>query len=424
MVKAALYTPANRRLQYIAVLQRVKMKLLLFFINILLFLSLSENSILEATCGIQTVPKHHHRVRRIIGGIDAEPGSWPWVVNIQMPTKNGYGYVTVCGGTILDNLWVLTAAHCLYKLQSYTNLARIVLGANRASQLGPDTQIRAIEEFIRHEHFEYETKKNDIALIRLNKPIEFNDYIQPGCLPPQSSNVSEMDDCHIVGWGVLQEEHYTLPSKTLKEARVEIINAKLCNDSNWYNGTIYDYNICAGYEQGGSDICQGDSGGPLMCKKERAALYYVFGVVSWGGICGKWHQNGVYTSVQHFEQWILNKINSSQGTTDDNKEKTSEETTKSYNEDTESKLAKINDILSDENTEYKTNRRKSVLKIRAARGKFNNMETSSRKITTGTMQQENTHSGWLASHAPSQLVFQVKAYILLIACLILMFLCL
>ncbi|XP_031760431.1 acrosin [Xenopus tropicalis] len=376
----------------------------------------------KATCGIQALPKYHHRVRRIIGGAKAQPGSWPWIVSIQMPTTSGYK--TICGGTILNNLWVLTAAHCMYNYQnyciSYTYLAKVVFGANDLSQLGPETKIRTIKEFIRHEHFVNESKENDIALIRLNEAVEFSDYIQPACLPPESSKVSEMDDCHIAGWGVLEEINNTL-TDTMQEATVEIIDSKRCNRSNWYNGFINDYQICAGYEQGGSDVCLGDSGGPLMCKKKRAALYYVVGVVSWGGICGQWHMNGVYTSVQHFEQWILNKIKSSQDTTEDKMEETSL-STKENEENIEFTIKKKNDIVKEDTVKYKTSQKEFVFNNHDPNSRFHIMETSSRKITTGNMDLENTFSNGLTSDAPSQRLFQAEAYILLIACLIYLFL--
>uniref|UniRef100_A0A6I8T0E9 Peptidase S1 domain-containing protein n=1 Tax=Xenopus tropicalis TaxID=8364 RepID=A0A6I8T0E9_XENTR len=251
-----------------------------------------------------------HRVRRVIEGNTPEPGSWPWMASIQLLYKDGYG--SACGGVLLSNRWVVTAAHCLSDLKRYRHLARIVLGARDLTQLGPETQIRTIKQWIQHEDFDHKTHKNDIALIRLNYPVKFSDYIQPACLPPKSSNVYKMDDCHIAGWGLLNEKRKSwLVTTMLQEATVELIDRKRCNSKftfpGLFQGLLYARTLPYLFY-----FCfQGDSGGPLMCKRKKAGIYYVVGIVSWGGLCGQPHSNGVYTSVQDFEQWIFNKTSSS-----------------------------------------------------------------------------------------------------------------
>ncbi|XP_031752073.1 acrosin-like [Xenopus tropicalis] len=262
-------------------------------------------SFCSTDCGMRPLARSHHRVRRVIDGANAQPGSWPWIVSIQMPIDSVYRHV--CGGTVLNHHWVMTAAHCLLKYQSEQSLARIVFGLFNVSDLGPETQIRKIKEMIRHEHFNKKENKNDIALIYLDRPVAFSDYIQPACLPQQSSDITRMNDCYIAGWGLV-DDYFRIRTDVLQEAKTELIANSRCNQSDWYNGRIKEYNLCAGFEHGGPDTCDGDSGGPLMCKRMKAKTYYIVGIASWGGLCGHSYRNGVYTATQYFKEWILDKI--------------------------------------------------------------------------------------------------------------------
>ncbi|XP_031760507.1 acrosin [Xenopus tropicalis] len=407
--------------------------LLSFFIFISFFISFSENSILK-TCGIRPLVKNHHRVRRVIEGNTPEPGSWPWMASIQMLYKDGYG--SACGGVLLSNRWVVTAAHCLSDLKRYRHLARIVLGARDLTQLGPETQIRTIKQWIQHEDFDHKTHKNDIALIRLNYPVKFSDYIQPACLPPKSSNVYKMDDCHIAGWGLLNEKPRTVTTM-LQEATVELIDRKRCNSSDWYNGGIHDYNLCAGYEQGGPDVCMGDSGGPLMCKRKKAGIYYVVGIVSWGGLCGQPHSNGVYTSVQDFEQWIFNKtsspkyhymkatsMNISPPSNQRNIEGNVESVTMEKNDSSHSNSTGsiFNQIISFFKMIFSPHGKSDHAENLCRNGQ-ESTETPPVEITTGMMDRETIYNGCLSSHAPAMLSCQAMAHILVMACLIALIIC-
>ncbi|XP_053311982.1 acrosin-like [Spea bombifrons] len=246
------------------------------------------------------------RGSRVVGGKDAEPGNWPWTVSIQEEIDKEYFHL--CGGVVLNPLWVLTAAHCFKNLSNEYFSWRLVFGANQLSQIGAKVQIRTIKEKIQHEKYDPETESNDIALLKLNKPIIFDDYTQPACLPAKQAILSKMDDCYIAGWGVL-EEGSTEASDILQEAPVNLIPVERCNRPTWYNGALGNYNLCAGYEQGGIDSCQGDSGGPLMCKKHKAKFYTVVGVTSWGSGCGQKQNPGIYTSTQFYLEWIFKHLN-------------------------------------------------------------------------------------------------------------------
>ncbi|KAG8576544.1 hypothetical protein GDO81_009897 [Engystomops pustulosus] len=246
-----------------------------------------------------------NRGMRIVGGVDAQPGAWPWLVSIQIPSRTGHRHS--CGGTLINKLWVLTAAHCFKANKRSVPKWKIIIGGHQLSQLSQDVQIRSINSFIEHENYNPRTEANDIALIELNGPVEYNDYVQPACLPTITMNITVFYPCYISGWGVMAEKSAET-ADILQEAKVNLVDAQTCNSSLWYNGVIWDYNLCAGYEEGGIDSCQGDSGGPLMCLDEVTSKYYVTGVTSWGSGCAQSKKPGVYSNTQYFLEWIQVKL--------------------------------------------------------------------------------------------------------------------
>uniref|UniRef100_A0A8C8SHK2 Acrosin n=1 Tax=Pelusios castaneus TaxID=367368 RepID=A0A8C8SHK2_9SAUR len=268
-------------------------------------LALLFHTTLCAGCGHRPLVSGYGRMR-IVGGVDALPGAWPWLVSIQIPTQQGPRHS--CGGSLVSARWVLTAAHC-FKTARHPScpLWRVVIGASQLSQLGPETQVRTIKQVVQHEHYKPRMERNDIAVLELDRPIECNDYAQPACLPDATVEVSNLTHCYISGWGVTQETSLET-ADFLQEAKVHLIDTAICNSSRWYNGAIMSNNLCAGYEQGGIDSCQGDSGGPLMCREERSKLFWVIGVTSWGLGCAKAERPGVYGSTQRFHDWILRQV--------------------------------------------------------------------------------------------------------------------
>ncbi|KAM9250213.1 acrosin-like [Cariama cristata] len=238
---------------------------------------------------------------RIVGGTDAQPGAWPWIVSIQDPWKTGTGHI--CGGSLISPQWVLTAAHCFIKARHIT-MWRVVIGATHLTQLGPEAQVRNIKRLLVHEHYSSVSESNDIALLELDQPVQCGYSIQLACMPDASLRVSELTSCYVGGWGSTTARSGGSPD-VLQEAKVRLIDANLCNSSRWYAGAIHTHNLCAGYPQGGIDTCQGDSGGPLVCKDNNADYFWLVGVTSWGKGCARPRQPGVYTSTQHFYDWIL-----------------------------------------------------------------------------------------------------------------------
>ncbi|NWV43456.1 ACRO protein, partial [Grantiella picta] len=165
-------------------------------------------------------------------------------------------------------------------------------------------QVRSVKKLLRHRLYNPADLSYDIALLELDAPVQCSPYIQLACVPDATLAVSELRNCWVAGWGDTYEGSET-SSDHLQEAKVWLINLQLCNSSYWYTGEIHTHNLCAGYPQGTIDTCQGDSGGPLMCQDINADYWWVVGVTSWGKGCARARQPGVYTSTQHFHDWIL-----------------------------------------------------------------------------------------------------------------------
>lgn len=244
------------------------------------------------SCGRQAVTPSN---QRIVGGVEAVPHSWPWIVSLQVRDH-------FCGGTLIDTRHVLTAAHCI--TPGSTNQIRVIAGLHqRQNQNTGRTQNIGVSRIFMHEQYNTMTQAHDIAILRLSQPVQLNDYVRLVCLP--GPDPQESATVTVAGWGTTFKNSALAPS--LRQVSVKVTNA-LASAS--YGGQFnVQRQIGAGIPYaGGKDSCQGDSGGPLMYNTN--GQWYLSGVVSFGTDCALANYPGVYTRVSSYLSWIQSKINS------------------------------------------------------------------------------------------------------------------
>ncbi|XP_056634742.1 phenoloxidase-activating factor 3-like isoform X1 [Diorhabda sublineata] len=217
-----------------------------------------------------------------------------------------------CGGTVINDRYVLTAAHCIIN----SSIVGVRLGEyNVKSQVdcdeitgycSPPIQDFLIEKIIVHPEYNTKTFSNDIALIKLKGPITFNnENIQPICLPIETP--LSLRSGIVSGWGVTEDGYKT---EVLMKVRIPILPLSHCNRLFQKSASLSNNQICAGGRKG-RDSCGGDSGGPLQEVGDVNGVIRImqYGIVSFGPKnCGTEGIPGVYTKVSSYMEWILDNL--------------------------------------------------------------------------------------------------------------------
>ncbi|XP_056132695.1 ovochymase-1 [Lampris incognitus] len=249
--------------------------------------------------GIRPFSREQGMETRIIGGQEAWAHSWPWQVSLRFAT------MAACGGAIIDPLWVVTAAHCFkrYKKASHWTVLAGKHDLDNSHETGQ--QLVGVSRIINHEGYNIRTKENDVALLKLQDPLVFGQYVRPIAIWMKTLEPSRK--CTITGWGATRENGPRV--NRLQEVNVTYISSEICNQ--YYRGRIRTSMFCAGEPEGGADACQGDSGGPLSCYS--GSRYKLAGIVSWGVGCGRSRRPGVYTKLQDQAGWLSGDKNMTNG---------------------------------------------------------------------------------------------------------------
>jgi len=266
---------------------------------------------------------------KVVGGETANYGQFPWQVGIRFRepierwAEDGSTIFIKhqCGGALIDECWVLSAAHCFKDLDKDDFFVRLGDLNNESDEPDEGEQDFDIDDVIIHENYEaYPSPRRDIALVKLRrkhgKCANMTNEIQPICLPGKYKEKND-EKCQVSGWGQTNVTvGLTSAKPNLQYATLPILPDKYCASRYNRRGNRYfekSSMFCAGLKEGGKDACTGDSGGPYACRNQDNGRYQITGVVSFGIGCARKKYPGVYTRVREFVPWITSKIKANGG---------------------------------------------------------------------------------------------------------------
>ncbi|KPP74348.1 coagulation factor IX-like, partial [Scleropages formosus] len=235
---------------------------------------------------------------RIVGGNEVIPGEIPW----QVALVDRQTQMVFCGGSIISEWWVITAAHCLQDSKEISFFIRVG-EHNVKKREGTEQELEVAEK---RPHPQYNMQVNqyyhDIALLRTRTAIRMTEFVRPICLGPQDFTEwllqEDSPPGRVSGWGRMQHQGAT--SAILRKVDLPFVDRSQCKASS--SERVTRHMFCAGYGDRPQDACQGDSGGPHASR--RSSTWFLTGIVSWGEECGAEGKYGIYTRVSHYHAWV------------------------------------------------------------------------------------------------------------------------
>lgn len=250
---------------------------------------------------------------RIKDGITTTINAFPWTALLIIKPIEGGDSKIICGGSLISDQHILTAAHCIQQIPEGTHIAKIRLGEYDIiseqdcidDKKCADKPIEIeIDNFIIHKDFIGEEIHNDIAIIKLAKKVIFTEYISPVCIPI-ADNLRIKADIGmiftIIGWGITEIGQPGIQYK--KAIDIIGIDKEICREK---YPILKDSEICAGID---SEInsCIGDAGGSMVAP-DADGIWYQYGIIINGKECGGIGIPGIYTRIISYIDWIKKSI--------------------------------------------------------------------------------------------------------------------
>lgn len=267
-----------------------------------LLLILSINPLVSSGGAFTAPPGGNDTEMRVIRGFSCSTNEFPFMVLVVGKTQHG-GWTRLCGGSLINEIWVLSAAHCVMGARHYA----VMVGLNSP---GRDvTDIVLVKGTYSHPSFDRQDFGHDIAMLRLDDRVEASEYVEYVKLPQAPGDGTFAAPCSqglIMGWG---ETRAKLPAlDNLQCALVPLLQIDKCQDMYMrHHGMKLRGDFLCTLSAEGVDACQGDSGGPLLCDSVQV------GIVSWGIDCGKPTNPGVYVRTDTHLAFIKHIMESKAG---------------------------------------------------------------------------------------------------------------
>lgn len=237
---------------------------------------------------------------RIVGGKDAIEKEVPFIVSLR---KFGQHF---CGGSLINESWVVTAAHCIDGVGKPDDVlvGSLSVGGSSGSQ-----KFKVDKVFVHPDYNKKIVSGSDFAILKLKGKVAV-DFASLNNEAPENLFTK---DFTVAGWGVLDENGYSSPN-ILQILTVPYVDQKSCEEqfqsiqlesSPYLDSSMF----CAGYKEGGQDACQGDSGGPIYYKDATLNKFVLVGVVSWGYGCARKDLSGVYGNIASEYNWFNSVMN-------------------------------------------------------------------------------------------------------------------
>ncbi|KAI9293833.1 trypsin-like serine protease [Neoconidiobolus thromboides FSU 785] len=237
---------------------------------------------------------------RIIGGEKvSEPWKYPFMVSLK---KSNFH---LCGGTLLNQNQVITAAHCTGTVDKWTvtyGINDLTKKEGEESYSGVKVEVRKVAKIVRHPDYNGDTDDNDVAVWTLDSPFK---NFKPSIKLNEDANIYNKKVL-VLGWGFTAEGQ-DQATRFLNQAFITLFPQSQCKDL-YKNMKLRSYDskkhLCAGELTGAKDACQGDSGGPLIL----ADTMELVGITSYGIGCGRKERPGIYTNLLEYSAFIKENL--------------------------------------------------------------------------------------------------------------------